>query len=87
MRDEFKRRGDERKGRLTEEVGSEGEVVVVGGGGGATGCTYPKTPPPPSLSRSSLLLPSLSLDNLCKVADETHSHSRRPDCQNKLAFL
>lgn len=32
-------------------------------------------------------LPSLSPDNLCKRADETHSHSRRPDCQNKLAFL
>lgn len=37
---------------------------------------------------SSLLLPSLSLDNLCKVADETHSLSHhRPDCQNKLAFF
>lgn len=46
---------------------------------GATGCTQ-KAP-------SLLLLPSLSPDNLCKVADETHSHSRRPDCQNKLAFL
>lgn len=41
-----------------------------------------ESPPPPSL-----LLPSLSADNLCKVADETHSHSRRTDCQNKLAFL
>lgn len=41
-----------------------------------------KGPPP------SLLLPSLSLDNLCKVADEIHSLSHhRPDCQNKLAFL
>lgn len=39
------------------------------------------------LTPPSLLLPSLSPDNLCKVADETHSHSRRPDCQNKLAFL
>lgn len=38
------------------------------------------TPPSPRL-------PSLSPDNLCKVADETHSHSCRPDCQNKLAFL
>lgn len=50
VRDEFKRRGDERKGRLTEEVGSEGEAV----GGGGTGCTYPKTPP------SSLTFPFLS---------------------------
>ena len=50
---------------------------------GAISCTSrQRRSPPPSLP-----LPSLSPDNVCKAADETHPHSRRPDCQNKLAFL
>lgn len=44
MRDEFKRRGDERKGRLTEEVGSKEEVVW--GEGGAQAALIKRPPPP-----------------------------------------
>lgn len=70
----------------------EGAESNSGGGGPQATLVDGEPPPvrhlhlPPSLPPS-LLLPSLSPDNLCKVADETHSHSRRPDCQNKLAFL
>lgn len=72
---EMRWKGDERKERGGWELQRRGPQA-----------TLVDRKPPPSLSHS-LLLPSLSLDNLCKVADETHSHSRRPDCQNKLAFL
>lgn len=81
VRDEVKRGGWEK--------GERG--LSNSGGGGPQATLVDGEPPPPSATSTSLppslLLPSLSPDNLCKVADETHSHSRRPDCQNKLAFL
>lgn len=83
VRDEVKRGGWEK--------GERGLRVTAEGGGHrlhlSTESPPPRPPPPPPSLPPSLLLPSLSPDNLCKVADETHSHSRRPDCQNKLAFL
>lgn len=73
--------GQDEERRMGERWGEEGS-----GRRGAQAVLVERIPPPPFYS--SLLLPSLSLDNLCKVADEIHSLSHhRPDCQNKLAFL
>lgn len=75
--------GQDEERRMGERWGERGtrEVCVCGGG-------WDGHQPYVVVDRSlALPLPSLSPDNLCRVADETHSHSCRPDCQNKLAFL
>lgn len=89
--------GQDEERRMGERWGEKGgwekgeRGLSNSGGGGPQATLVDGEPPPPSATSTSLppslLLPSLSPDNLCKVADETHSHSRRPDCQNKLAFL
>lgn len=89
--DEERRMGERWGEKGGWEKGERGLRVTAEGGGHrlhlSTESPPPRPPPPPPSLPPSLLLPSLSPDNLCKVADETHSHSRRPDCQNKLAFL